>query len=473
MKNKRPKSWCLTLDAAGMKTRGSAYQEETMDTRRSPLIVLLMASGSLAGCLMADTGPTLGDDERVGVASQALSPTRSPWQMHNGLEVTGSNPNGLLPFACGPSQHGAVCEYDIVCNTTPLSGSCLTSVPAVGDLGWGPAPNGDTIGFSISSRVCSAPVTCMGYGDFTYFQTLVDVPQGSSVTQFSIAFSGMDDGSRITIYNSLYPSGLTVPGSYVYLGGSGTSDLKAYVVSGEVNRVVVTQVDDCCSANNLHSAVVVLNGTSVVTATCGNGVVEAGETCDDGNTVTGDGCSATCKTELCVDVQRGVSGAVYDSLISPAKPTKNWGAGNALATGTADGWTRYSLLSFDLSAIPAGAHIMSATATLNAYLTTGQPVNAHAVSVPWSEATVNWNVIGAGGYAAAVSATFPPVVAALPAPNPVPTSADFTALVQAWVNGQPNYGVLLETDPSTTTTYYSSDWPYSDAVRPKLDVCYY
>ncbi|MCA9386973.1 DUF4215 domain-containing protein [Candidatus Dojkabacteria bacterium] len=30
---------------------------------------------------------------------------------------------------------------------------------------------------------------------------------------------------------------------------------------------------------------------------CGNGVVESGETCDDGNTISSDGCSATCQTE--------------------------------------------------------------------------------------------------------------------------------------------------------------------------------
>jgi len=30
---------------------------------------------------------------------------------------------------------------------------------------------------------------------------------------------------------------------------------------------------------------------------CGNGVVDPGETCDDANTASGDGCSATCQTE--------------------------------------------------------------------------------------------------------------------------------------------------------------------------------
>ncbi len=31
---------------------------------------------------------------------------------------------------------------------------------------------------------------------------------------------------------------------------------------------------------------------------CGNGAVEAGEQCDDGNTASGDGCSATCRIEV-------------------------------------------------------------------------------------------------------------------------------------------------------------------------------
>lgn len=35
--------------------------------------------------------------------------------------------------------------------------------------------------------------------------------------------------------------------------------------------------------------------------TCGNGVLEAGENCDDGNTSSGDGCSVVCKPEFCGD----------------------------------------------------------------------------------------------------------------------------------------------------------------------------
>ncbi len=32
-------------------------------------------------------------------------------------------------------------------------------------------------------------------------------------------------------------------------------------------------------------------------AVCGNGIIESGETCDDGNTISGDGCSSTCQSE--------------------------------------------------------------------------------------------------------------------------------------------------------------------------------
>ena len=31
---------------------------------------------------------------------------------------------------------------------------------------------------------------------------------------------------------------------------------------------------------------------------CGNGIIDPGETCDDGNIINGDGCSSTCQAEI-------------------------------------------------------------------------------------------------------------------------------------------------------------------------------
>ncbi len=217
-------------------------------------------TGATTRCITISTEGTYTlkvTDLGTGCTSLATSsnvPTRTPWQMHDGPEVTPDNPLGLVQLSCSTTQHGDPCEYDVA------------TIPASADPGWGPAPDPDIIDFSLyPSRVCQAPIQCLAYADFTYFQTLVDVPANVSVTEFTITFSGMDDGCRVSLFNSVYPDGLVVPGSYVFFGGTGTTNLAPYVVAGQVNRVVITQVDDCCIENNLRSAIVVLNGRAVTT----------------------------------------------------------------------------------------------------------------------------------------------------------------------------------------------------------------
>jgi hypothetical protein len=124
------------------------------------------------------------------------------------------------------------------------------------------------------------------YGEFTYFQTFVTVPGDEVVTEFTISLSRLDDGVRVTIFNSEHPDGAVIPGSYVYVGGSGTSNLADFVVAGEENRVVITLVDDCCSYLRLERAVVVFNGERVGTG------CDSADDCGDGNVCTQDVCHA-------------------------------------------------------------------------------------------------------------------------------------------------------------------------------------
>jgi fibro-slime domain-containing protein len=49
-------------------------------------------------------------------------------------------------------------------------------------------------------------------------------------------------------------------------------------------------VDDACAAD-------ACDDTTTSAAVCGDGVIEAGELCDDGNAASGDGCSSTCQIE--------------------------------------------------------------------------------------------------------------------------------------------------------------------------------
>lgn len=185
--------------------------------------------------------------------AEAAGPTtlgRTPWEVAPTPTWVSPVPNYGL--------HGAVAYYGHApaipptadpawqdCGpTSPLRASPYTSTRPL-------CPNSSTIGMDVGSRMPG----CMTNVDFTFFQTLVDIPLGTTLTTFTIAMSGMDDGARITIVNSANPGGLVIPGSYVFLGGSGTANLAPHVVAGETNRVVITQMDDCAVGNNLGSAV--------------------------------------------------------------------------------------------------------------------------------------------------------------------------------------------------------------------------
>jgi PKD repeat protein len=171
--------------------------------------------------------------------------TRTPWEMHHG--------EGIVQWGFESPEHGHAMEYD------------YATIPSADDPGWGPAPDPDVINYQqVPSTLCGV-CDCRYGGDFTYFRTDVDIPADAWVAGFVIATSGVDDGIRVSIYNSEYPDGLVVPGSYVYRGGSGTADLQDYVVRGEVNTILITHVDDCCYHSFLLTAEIVLGGLVVPT----------------------------------------------------------------------------------------------------------------------------------------------------------------------------------------------------------------
>jgi len=184
-------------------------------------------------------GDGIGDNADPGPAELG----RTGWEMF------GPNPrvNNIGPYA----SHGHKDYYQHV-----------GPIPAGTASGWAGAPNAEIIGFSVPSRL-GGSYGCLTSLDYTFFQTFVDIPIGTVLTEFKIQFSGMDDGARITVFNTAYPAGLVIEGSYVYLSGGGTTDLAPYMNIGESNRVVITQIDDCATGNNLHSAIVLLNGEAV------------------------------------------------------------------------------------------------------------------------------------------------------------------------------------------------------------------
>jgi RHS repeat-associated protein len=226
-------------------------------------LVILRPHARLHGAL-AGHDAYLGEGAAVDFEDgfpAAVTLARTPWQMNDG--------EGLVRFGFTAARDGDEREYP------------LASVPPVSDAAWRPAPNRDTIGYQIPSTMCGK-LACRTGGQFTYFQTLVTVPADAVVDTFTIQFSSVDDGARTLIFNSDHPSGAV--GGTVFFGtgtGVGVADLTALVKPGEVNRVVVIHVDDCCSESYLKSALITLAGEAV-------GAPPAPT--DDGNPCTVDAC---------------------------------------------------------------------------------------------------------------------------------------------------------------------------------------
>jgi hypothetical protein len=129
---------------------------------------------------------------------------------------------------------------------------------------------------------------------------------------------------------------------------------------------------------------------------------------------------------------------VADTYIYSTAPTTNYGSATTLIVGTQSAGTGRALFRFNLSAIPSGATVLSAS--FNAYVVSGsttpvtQDVELKRIDTAWVESSVVWgapltytgasNVLGVG--TAASYATW-----------------DVTSLVQWWVNGNTNNGLAL------------------------------
>ena len=117
--------------------------------------------------------------------------------------------------------------------------------------------------------------------------------------------------ATVSLPNSENTSGLSVTpdGTHVYVANTYTN--------------VVSVIDT--SSNTLVASVPVGDGIAYAFGefigpafTCGNGIVEPGEQCDDGNLAGGDGCSAACAIETCYHCSGGGAGSCSQSSAGTA-----------------------------------------------------------------------------------------------------------------------------------------------------------
>ena len=167
--------------------------------------------------------------------------------------------------------------------TITFDGSCPTAAPQCGALfSGGVGCVVDFIG------------NCYDTGLFSY---RVNLGQTGTITL-------SDDLNKLSVFFSGF-------------GGS-SGEMRFFDINGdEVDAPLITN-DDCgpvmpplvilAFSTPVRSIVVTSSGGRVYIDTfrtnpiiCGDGFLDAGEECDDGNTVPGDGCSGTCTLETCGD----------------------------------------------------------------------------------------------------------------------------------------------------------------------------
>jgi type II secretory pathway pseudopilin PulG len=151
-----------------------------------------------------------------------------------------------------------------------------------------------------------------------------------------------------------------------------------------------------------------------------------------------------------------------DTWIRNDFPADTNGGSTKLHTKFQAGKIEHGLLRHDLSAIPANAAILSATAWF--YLTDDHaegPVNIHAVTADWVEADATWDSMS-DNIGSAVLASIP----AQPLAG-VWVPLNLTSQVQAWVNGETNHGIALSTTSEGSHGQYASR---ESANKPYLEV---
>jgi hypothetical protein len=170
----------------------------------------------------------------------------------------------------------------------------------------------------------------------------------------------------------------------------------------------------------------------------------------------------------CVTVRRGQAGDVADAFLSGDSP--GWAAGGeaSMYTGLSGGGNENrGLVRFDLSLLPPGATVTSATGSLHVgWTATDGLIEAHRVLSPWDEATVRESTFGqAENFDPAIADTFS-------TGSGGPKTFDLTALAAGWVDGTiPNHGIVLTEALVAGHLIWTSE-AGAVANRPGLLICY-
>ncbi len=148
-----------------------------------------------------------------------------------------------------------------------------------------------------------------------------------------------------------------------------------------------------------------------------------------------------------------VLNADQDAWIRSDDPDKNNGASASNHVRSESGSIEQVLTRFDVSSVPASSQVNSAIAWFHLKAGKEHPegrITIHEINEDWDEATVTWNSFGAAFGNGSIG-----VIPAQDTGN-VWVAVNLTGAVQAWVNGQPNNGILFASTAEGLHTEYTA-----------------
>lgn len=153
-----------------------------------------------------------------------------------------------------------------------------------------------------------------------------------------------------------------------------------------------------------------------------------------------------------------------DSWLKEAAPFDNFGGEKELPAKNKSGDSERAVYRFDLSAISAQPNIISATARFRVTTPDNQPINVFRVTDAWTENNANWSNTGNNIDTSAISDSF------TPRSDDSFVNVDLTSLVQDWVCGTPNHGLMFIATSNDEQSKYHSKEEDIASFRPSLDV---
>jgi hypothetical protein len=129
----------------------------------------------------------------------------------------------------------------------------------------------------------------------------------------------------------------------------------------------------------------------------------------------------------------------------------------------------YTLLRFDLNALPEVALLEQATLTLTFAFVgpNADPIDCQRIAVPWDYRSVETEETELPSFVTGA------LVSTMMPASPVPVSVDVTELVRDWLDGSPNYGLRLRAWTGGAygyqVTVYASE---AGAQGPRLELTY-